>query len=304
MKMIVSGATGFVGRAVVAELVENGDQITLLIRCGSGDNEGSSKITIDDFLANPTLADEYDAFIHLAGLAHGKSLGQGTLEEEMYAVNTQLTADLAEAVFRHSAARFVFLSSMAVYGKDSSAQAITEESELAAQTPYGQSKLEAEKAVSALASVYAGNYVVVRPPLVYGANAPANFGLLNRLAQTPIPLPFAHATAKRSNIGVRNLAAFLRVVAEHPAARNQTFVIADDEPDSLLALITALRNGEGRSLPVPISFLEAGLRIIGKRKMAQQLFAPLSIDWTKARRELGWQPIYSFDQNMSPVKDL
>lgn len=299
MKIIVTGANGFVGRSVVTEAVKNCHEVLAITRGGNIFNGEHTEVSLADFLLNPMMSKDYDVLIHAAGLAHGKQSNSQISEiEDMYSTNVKLTVDLAEAVFRYSNVRFILLSSLAVYGLSSSETMINEKSELKPNTVYGKSKLEAERNLAVLASIYDKEYTIIRPPLVYGHGAPANFGLLARLAHMPIPLPFATATAERSMVGVKNLAAFLLFISSNESSARKTYMIADNETRSLRNLVILLRKGNSKLISFPINAMTSLLKIVGKEKMANQLFSPLIVD-LKSIQDLGWNERYSFDDNMS-----
>ncbi len=267
-RVLVTGATGFVGRALCADLIENGWHVsaTDMRRHGWEDALPGS-----------------DAVFHLAGVAHTR----GT--ESLYqAVNVEATERLAQAAARAGVRRFVFVSSIKVNGEATPIDRPFRASDAPApQDGYGRSKWQAEQRLSRIAGL---EVAIVRPPLVYGPGVKANFLRLLKLVDTRLPLPFASIRNRRSFIYVGNLASLLRRCADHPKAVDATFLAADGEDLSTPELVRRMATALGRTariVPFP-PFL-----------LPRRLSGSLAIDASETRERLGWRPPYTGDEGLA-----
>ena len=258
-RALVTGATGFVGRALCAHARERGWEV----RAGDQrqpDWEGTLQ--------------GIDVVVHLAAAVHSR----GT--EALYqAVNVDATERLARAAKSAGVRRFVFVSSIKVNGEATPPERPFRAGDPPApQDGYGRSKWQAEQKLTALGGM---EVVVVRPPLVYGPGVKANFLRLLQLVDTGLPLPFASIRNRRSLVYVGNLASLLRHCAEHPRAGGKTFLAADGDDMSTPELVRRMASALGRSarlVPFPPSLLPS------------KLSGSLTVDASEARGILGWQP--------------
>ncbi|WP_297107184.1 NAD-dependent epimerase/dehydratase family protein [uncultured Devosia sp.] len=291
-RYLVTGANGFVGRAVCRALQDHGAQARGVVRIGAEPGPGIDALRLDllDAEKLPRAVDGCEVVIHLAGAAHGK-LGRSADLEAFRRVNTRATLDLAAAAQAAGARRFVFVSTIGVHGSLGRRAAITEASPEAPNTYYGQSKCEAEHGLRALLSTSGMELCIVRPPLVYGPDAPGNFRLLLKLAATGIPLPLASVRNRRSLIALTNLVHFLELCSVHPAAAGQTFVVSDQQDVSTPEILQHIWCGMSlrpRLVPLPPQLLHLAAALFGKRTMVRQLTDSLWIDTEKSSRLLGW----------------
>lgn len=236
-----------------------------------------------------------DVVIHCAGVAH-IAKGQPNFSIDAFdKINVQGTAALARQAASAGVKRFVFISSIGVNGDK------TERGkpfhELLAPQPvsiYAKSKLAAEKELELLAQAAGLEIVVIRPPMVYGANAPGNFRLLRSVLERGWPLPFGAIRNLRSFVGIDNLMDFVRACVRNPKAANETFVVSDGQDLSTTELLNLMRsNLKSRSLnlPVPERFLRVCARLARKEAAMTSLCADLQVDISKARHVLNWAPI-------------
>lgn len=232
-----------------------------------------------------------DIVVHTAARAH---ILRGEVANALAcyrAVNTAGSVNLAQQAAKAGVRRFVFLSSIGVHG-DRQRHPFSEADNPSPHSPYALSKWEAEKALWQTAQQTGMDLVIIRPPLVYGPNAPGNFGRLLSLVHSGWPLPLASVHNCRSFIGLDNLVNFIEWCCVQPAAANQTFVISDGEDISTPGLIRQMAQAmdrPARLLPMPVCLLRAAAALVGRSAVLQQLAGDLVIDSSKARR-LGWTP--------------
>ena len=298
MRIVVTGASGFVGRAVVERLASAGHCVVALVRGVPAQNEvrgATETVAIGDIVGisgwERVLAGAR-VVVHLAAIAH-RSFRD---EQRMREVNFVAARDAAQAAAA-AKARFVFLSSVKVLGEEtSSAHPFGADDRPAPPDAYGRAKADAESALSAIAGL---DYVVLRPPLVYGPGVKANFLALMRAIARGMPLPLASIANARSMIYVGNLAdAVVRCVESREAA-GRTYLVSDGAPVSTPQLCRALGAALGRParlFPVPLAVLEwiAPLR---------RLTRSLVVDDGAIRRELGWQAPFTFEQGLRATAD-
>lgn len=280
MRVLVTGAEGFVGAHLCPRLASAGCGVRALSRRDHGDLARDVRWS--------ALLEGVDAVVHLANVAH-RAADAATLE----AVNVRATGCLARAAQDAGVTRFVYLSSAKVYGEDSGAAAYAESSPLAPRDTYGRSKLAAEQALHA---AYAGpGCVVLRPPLVYGPGVKANFLALLRAVERGVPLPLASIRNRRSLLYVGNLADAILACLQAPPVRARTWNLSDGPAVSTPGLVRAMAAALGRParlLPFPPALLEFTAALAGRGASAQSLTRSLELDDGAIRRELGWQPAH------------
>lgn len=294
---LVTGASGFVGRHVSAALKTMGYTVRGFSRSPADVVDES----IEGDLADPHVQLDdalkgIDAVVHCAARVHVLKERASDPLEQFRAVNTRGTARLAEASVNAGVRRFVFVSTIGVHGATSGAEPIRETSPCAPHSPYAVSKLEAEQLLIELASRSALECVIVRPPLVYGPDQPGNMATLMKLVERRVPLPVGAAKNRRSLISAGNLASFLALAVEHPAAAGEEFVVSDRRDVSTPDIVRAIAKGKSRRallVPVPVSIMRTALRVVGRERAFHQLFASLQVDSSKAKRLLDWDPLES-----------
>lgn len=295
-KIIVTGASGFVGGEVVARLRQRADTAVIGL-CRSARSAAASTCTciiIEDYLAaenKERLADIFrgaKAIVHLAAVTPSPGLS----EAQFTKANVELTKALASIAAANSVERFVFVSSARVHGEVTGANPVSETSPLTATDAYSQSKHLAEEAVMSAAGA-AMAFTIVRPPLVYGPGAKGALRLLAKSVKQGFPLPLGDAVGNRRDmIGVRNLAAFIDKVLDHPSAANEAFLICDFSPVSTRELIEAMARSCGvraRFIPVPVLLLRKIAAFAGRAALVERLIGNYEIDCAKARSLLKWE---------------
>ena len=296
-KILLTGSSGFIGSYLKKDI----NIQAIVLRTNEVDNCKPS-YTIDSLTEHTSWNNAFnniDSIIHLAGLAHSHSFS----ESDYYSVNTQGTLKLASDAAKAGVKRFVFVSSIGVNGLSTEYEKpFCYNSEIEPHNVYAKSKLDAENGLKKIAEETGLEVVIVRPTLVYGPNAPGNFGLLTKLvAKLPL-LPFGLVSNKRSFIAVQNLTDLLLTCAKHHDAAGHTFLASDGESISTKQFTNAIAKGLNQSiyqLPVPASIMRFGAKLVGKKSMAEQLLDNLEVDSSNAFDVMGWKPPYTMEQAMS-----
>lgn len=285
MKLIIAGASGYIGRSLVHLAVEHGHQVLMLLRRRSEALAPyGEQASIDE--AKDLIGSSADALINAAGTAHVR----GTIADFDIA-NRRLPLELAACVLDGRVGRMIHLSSLGVYG-NWSAQPITEMSKPSPMTPYAESKLRADHELVARFRSDKDRLTVVRPPMVYGAGCPGNFARLYRLVTSGIPLPFGAAHARRSFIFVNNLVDFLLQCSEMNRPSG-LFVLGDGSDYStseLIREISLILGNRAINIAVPVPWLHVLEKAPGVRRAMDSLTRPMLVDWTSARNLIGWTP--------------
>lgn len=305
MRVLVTGANGFVGRALCAEALACGLAVRGAVRrpCElPGGTELHVVKDLDDRNGWREALSGVSAVIHTAARAHVMHESSADPLAEFRRVNVLGTLDLANQAASAGVPRFLFISSIGVNGAATSAMPYSATDKPEQQSAYAVSKYEAELGLQALATGTGMEVVIVRPPLVYGPGAPGNFGSLLQWLKRGVPLPLGAVTHnRRSFVALDNLVDLLITCIAHPAAANQTFLVSDGEDlstaDLLLRLGRAM-NQPARLLPIPPSLLQLGAKLLGKGDMAQRLLGSLQVDIGHTRNTLNWAPPISVDEGL------
>jgi nucleoside-diphosphate-sugar epimerase len=305
MKLLVTGSTGFIGQALVQRLVTDGQHSVSCAARSPGGHRALSTIqhTVGDIDGNNdwTLAlQNVEVVVHLAGRAHVLHDYSNDPLAKFRLVNTLGTSNLARQAAAAGVRRLIFVSSIGVNGSETFDKPYSADDLAAPHSPYAISKYEAELALKKLADELELEITIVRPPLVYGPNAPGNFGSLMQWMAVGVPLPFGAITHnRRSFVGIDNLIDFIVTCIAHPAAGNQTFLISDGEDISTADLLQRLGRALGkpaRLVPVPASILSTAATLFGKRSLAQRLLGSLQVDIQKTKDVLDWVPPVPMEQ--------
>jgi nucleoside-diphosphate-sugar epimerase len=299
MRVLVTGAGGFIGRALVAELERNGG-IDVRAASRSPIASGGRSTWVDssgfgpDFDWRPSLRG-VDAVVHLAARAHVLRESSPDPEREFMAVNRDSTRRLAEQSAGEGVRHFVLLSTIGVHGDASCpGRPLTEHDPLRPYDAYTRSKADGEAATLAATNGTATDVTILRPTLVYGAGAPGNFGRLVGLVRSGLPLPFASIQNSRSLIARDSLVSAIRSCLSCPSAAGRAFVLSDGTDFSTPELIREIAAGVGRRarlVPLHSRVLESMLQCTGKGALARRLLGSLQVDATLARSVLGWRPV-------------
>ena len=302
MRVLVTGATGFVGSALVARMVRDA---RVTVRAGIRREAGTLPASVERVPGDVTPGRDWQealvdapVVVHLAARVHVMRETAADALAEFRRVNVTGTLNLAEQAAAAGVQRFVYLSSVKVNGE---AGAYSEDDPAAPEDAYGVSKHEAEVGLRRIAAESAMDVVIVRPPLVYGPDVRANFNALMRAVARGIPLPLGAIDNRRSLVGLDNLVDFILRCIECPAAANETFLVSDGEDLSTTDLIRRLARAMGRParlIPVPAPVLMAAATLLGRRDVARRLLCSLRVDITKAKQRLAWTPPVSVDDGL------
>jgi nucleoside-diphosphate-sugar epimerase len=303
VRVVITGATGFVGSALVSRLLSDGKfSVRATARREHGRLPPNTELVVTgDIDEDTNWADALvgsDVVVHLAARVHVMHESEADPMAAFRRVNVAGSLNLARQAAAAGIRRFVYVSSVKVNGESGS---FTESDPPAPEDAYGRSKLEAETGLRRLAADTRMEVVIVRPPLVYGPGVKANFRALARAIAQGIPLPLGAIRNRRSLVSLDNLVDLLIICLDHPAAANEIFLVSDGEDMSTADLARRLGWAIGRParlIPVPAGLLMAAASLLGKRDVAGRLVGSLQVDISKARRLLSWSPPVSVDEGL------
>ena len=300
MKVMLTGSTGFLGKKILSNLVNSGFEVVAPVR----NNVENPFISVSYPIFNnifDVADDEFifrgvDVFIHAAALAHSKVADNVYFDE----INCKLTLLLATAAAKYNVKRFLFISSIGVNGISNNSPFKNSDNPNPTEL-YSVSKHKAEVGLKKIAEITGMEVVFIRPPLIYGKNAPGNFGTLLRIAKQNLPLPLGAIMNHRSFVAVDNLVDLVKVCIKHPQAAGQTFLVSDDENIStsnfLKKLIVAAGN-KPMLLPIPVSILKFIASFFGKKSAVEKLSNSLTVNIEHTKKVLNWSPPISLDEGI------
>ena len=317
MKCLITGANGFVGKELCAELLRQGYGVRATRR--SAQSPSKTRMAVDsasvgmmyEEVVIGSIDDKTDwstalvgggVVIHLAARVHVMHDDANNPLAEFRRVNVAGTEHLARSAAASGVKRLVYVSSIKVNGGVTRAgKVFTETDEPAPQDPYSISKWEAEQALRRVAQETGLEVVIVRPPLVYGPGVKGNFAQMLDVLTRGVPLPLASVHNLRSLVYVRNLVDVLILCATHPAAAGQTYLVSDGEdvstPELLRQLGVAMEH-PARLFPCPPALLKLAGQLTGKAEQVERLLGSLRVDNGKLRSELGWTPPCTLEQGL------
>lgn len=306
MKVLVTGATGFVGHFLCARLLAEGHMVrgTLL----PAEKPEALFGAVEPVVVQPLSSDTnwqnalggVETIIHLAARVHIMDDPSADPLAEFKRVNVEGTLKLARDAVQAGVKRFVFVSSVKVNGEESS-KPYTSGSSVNPTDPYGISKWEAEVGLRQIEAETGLEVVIVRPALVYGPGVKANFLNMMKVMQRGFPLPFASITNRRSLIYVGNLVDALATCVTHPSAAGQTYLISDGEDVSTPELIRRTASAldvPARLFPFPVPLMKLAGTLTGKSAAVNRLTGSLAIDSSRIRQELGWKPPFTMEEGL------
>lgn len=294
--IVVTGANGFVGRNLVRTLDAEGYRVRRIVR-----NHSSERCTADVVAVGDISGDTYwndavtgaQTIVHLAGLAHVDQPDENTTKELYYRINAEGTQSLAKAAIKAGVRRFILVSSIGVNGPSSVALPFTASDEPRPANAFARSKAVAEVLLREAAEHTGMEWTVLRPPMIYGPDAPGNFARLAKLAKTGLPMPVGASTARRGFVAIDNIVDLMKTLITHPAAANRLFLVRDNEQPTIGELIEMICSAIGqRSRVVAVSprLVKLTLSTLGRSQDYERLFAPLEIDISSTTEVLNWTP--------------
>lgn len=305
MKVMVTGANGFIGTALAMTLEREGWQVTRAVRQAARPTD----VAVGDIGMNtdwrPALSGA-QAVVHLAARVHVMN-GDNTpgALDECRRVNALGAFTLARQAAASGIRRFVFMSTAKVHG-EGRAVAYRETDAPAPEGAYAVSKWEAERGLREIAAATGMELVILRPPLVYGPGVGANFRRLMRLAASGLPLPFAAIDNRRSLVFTGNLTDAVRQCLTHERAAGKTYLLSDGEDVSTPELFRRMARAMGtacRLFPVPAGWLALAARGLGRQEDAARLLGSLTVDGAAMRRDLHWSPPFGLDRALAATAE-
>lgn len=304
MRILVTGANGFVGRALCSRLSELGWAVRASVRrnvAALGENVMAVG-NIDSHTDWSSALADIEYVVHLAARVHVMRETAADPLAEFRRVNVAGTRELARSAAQAGVKRLLFLSTIKVNGEETRCRPFCEADTPRPEDAYGISKWEAEQALHEIARDTGLEVVILRPPLVYGPGVKGNFLSLLAAVAKGIPLPLGAIKNHRSLVYVGNLVDAILRCLTHPTAAGETFLVSDGEPLSTPTLVHGLAAALGRParlLPVPPRLLELAAYMLGKGDSIQRLTRSLELDTSKIRKTVGWTPAYSMAEGLA-----
>jgi len=302
-KILVTGANGFIGRHLCAALTKKHGSVKAAMRNTGDPTSNTATVaigTIDGTTDWSMALQDIEVVVHLAARAHVMQDKAADPLAEFRKINVDGTLNLARQALEAGVKRFIFISSIKVNGEATApGRPYRADDTPVPEDAYGISKREAEDGLRELCLNSTMEFVIIRPPLVYGPGVKGNFFSMMRWLDKGIPLPLASIQNRRSLVAVDNLVDLILACIDHPGAANQTFLASDGEDLStpeLLSKTAAALGKRARLLPVPPGVLNFAARCLGKTAAIQKLCGSLQVDIGKTRERLAWQPPVGVDQ--------
>jgi len=296
MKLLLTGSTGFLGRALQKKL---DDHLTILTS-RSGEMENSSQFFRKTISSEENFSDclnDVDVVIHTAARVHQMNDQAEDPLSEFMKTNCFGTLNLARQAARAGVKRFIFLSSIKVNGEQSHPDKPFRFDDLRKPAdPYGISKARAEEGLVKIAAETKLEVTIIRPPLVYGPDVKANFAALLRLASKNVPLPLGSVHNRRSFVALDNLVSLIVTCIDHPKAANQIFLVSDDDDVSTVKLFTIMVEAfgkEARLFSISPFLLRGIARLVGKESIIDRLCGDLRLDIGHTKKTVDWTPVVS-----------
>ncbi|HAU1125350.1 TPA: NAD-dependent epimerase/dehydratase family protein [Legionella pneumophila] len=308
-KILITGATGFIGRSLVPALLSEGHDV----RCAVLQLDSTlqaEQIVINNLEVHTDWTDalrNVEIVIHLAARVHIMKEYATSSLDQYCKINSIATKNFVEQAVQNNVKRFIFLSTIKVHGEFSQNNLpFSEDCRTQPEDPYAKSKLYAEQFIQEICQNARMEFVILRPPLVYGPYVKANFLRILQLVDKKWPLPFGSIYNKRTFIYIDNLVSAISAVVSEPSAANQVYLVADDCSWSLTQLVQTLSRKMNTKLfliPIPVQILIFLFKLCGLKNINTRLFSSLEVSNEKIKSQLGWTPpVSSIDGLEKTVK--
>ncbi len=311
MNLLVTGYSGFVGKHLIDQLEKTEHELTLLGRKKPSVNKQIQfyNFSLSDSFPELKIASSIDVVIHCAARAHIMKDEVDDPIAEYRRVNVAGTLALAELAYKNGAKRFIYLSSVKALGESTEeGHKFSHNSPRNAEDPYGQSKAEAEAALIHYCETVGMEYVIIRPPLVYGKGVKANFASLYKLVGSGFPLPLAGIKDnRRSIVAIENLVDLILCCIIHPNAKNQRFMVSDNVDLSTAELIKLMAKAQGKKglgIYVPSWCFSLIGKLLGKQDVITRLTGSLQVDISHTQSTLSWSPVMSTEDALKNMNGI
>jgi nucleoside-diphosphate-sugar epimerase len=292
-KVAVIGGSGFIGSHLTSAIKTTGRSVVAFSRRGNAVNCVPADYADIDALAR--ALEGVNSIAHVAGLAHVSSKSLLDAESAYYSANVHAAVNVAKAAVLAGVERFILLSSAGVFGSHSPPEGFNDSSAPQPYDLYTKSKLEAEHRVQEIVSSRM-ELVILRPPMVYGPNAPGSFRGLHLWVEKGLPLPFGSIFARRSFVGIRNLCSAFIAAETSRSTQDLPMIVADRESVSVAEFARAIARANGRRatvLPVPRWALKYGLTVLGLEEEYRRIALPFELHPSRISSIIGWEAPYT-----------
>jgi nucleoside-diphosphate-sugar epimerase len=310
MKILVTGANGFVGSQLSEALAKSGHEVRNTARSLASNSSTTRELIICDLESADNLdhlTTGCDAIVHLAGRAHVMSDDPATSESLYVSANVDVTKKLAQSASRTGVKRMILMSSVKVNGESTTINTpFTAQDIPNPQDPYGRSKTQAEQALWEITSTSDLEGVVIRPPLVYGPGVRANFASLIGIVGRGLPLPLGSIQNKRSFVSLDNLVDLISTTVQSPNAAGNTFLVSDGHDLSTPELVRSIASALDQSpklFPFPSALLKLAATASGRRGAYDRLCGSLTVDIALTKQKLSWTPPFTVQDSMQRTVD-
>lgn len=310
-RILVTGATGFIGRTLVKKLdSEAGANVVAAVRHNADFPPSIKQVAVGDIDGKTDWMEALsgvNVVVHAAARAHAMNDDAQDPLSEYRRVNVDGTLCLARQAADAGVRRLIFISSIGVNGESTKGRPFTAEDAPCPTEPYALSKWEAEQGLKDISLQAALEIVVIRPPLVYGLNAPGNFGRLVYAVKRGRWLPLGAVHNRRTLVYLGNLIDLIMLCMWHKEAANQVFLAGDETDFSTTELLRFIGKVVGRPprlLPVPVVLMYVGALLLGKARLVNKICGSLQVDISKNYDVLGWQPPISVENALLEMKEV